>query len=717
MEQSFEKSKIWGLPEKGPARRLLEIGAIWLIGSMLWIFFQENRSLGEILGVLLLPAILIPLARLLLHPGSLPSTPEEQRELVSSTIISYVSTFGVVLLALLISGGQAGWNPASMTILMISLPLLYLLTLQNRVVHLKSGSSGVAWFLIRGTIVLFLVSVFVRSDVPPEMVISIGFLLNGPPIFFRSLRNEWVVRLERGAKYRLLGLSFLGVLTSIGWLILLESQLFSWASDRNSPAENFLLLMAALSIILILSAQSGLFFRTLATLPTARMIDRRQQEIRSISDIGVMMAGEFDRDALLEKLIGTAAHVSTSELAWLRLASGGHADHTEGAPPYAKRPELAELIGQIERITVGDRTPLQETAQVVEEVSLYEVRGLQSTELPDDSLAGMVALVPLAIASDRIGTLWLYTSDDRGYDQDDRRVLETVAAQISVTLEHADLLERSLERERLQNEMEIAREAQQRLLPSRLPEVDGCTIAATSRPALMVGGDYYDTITFEDGSTGVLVADVAGKGAGAALYMSMVKGVVRGLNGRTPDCATFLGDINRSLYRHIDPRFFVTMTVARILPDQGMVEIARAGHTPALVVETEATDEERMTLLTPRGMGLALGPPSLFNATIAPIFRPMRAGTVIALFSDGLSEARGPERGDLGDDGCARLIAEVLGSAPERDLSDIIEEIIRKVSTFSGDAPQHDDITLLLIRREATPEPSHEQHTSEESTL
>lgn len=711
-----EKSNIWGLPEQRTVRRLLEITIIWSICALIWFLFSESRVLGDLLEVLLLPAILIPLGRLLLDPGTLPDSPEERRELESGTIITYVSAFGIALIVSLLFDNQEGGNPASMSTILVTLPLLYLLTLQQRLVDLRTGASGLVWTLFRAAFIFALVSTFFRETLSPEYVLPISFIAVGPPIFFRSLRNEWVVRLDRAAKYRLVGLSFLGILASIGWLILMESRIFSNFGRAYSSAENFLLITAGFSILVIFSAQSGLFFRSLGTLPTARIIDRRQQEVASLSDIGKMMSGAFDREVLLDTFLKTAAEVTGSELSWFRRHDMTTADEGHKAHWFTLRSELIGVIDEIEEVRLSElNETLVQRAVRIEEISLFTLNGLTSLYAATGNGGGMIALIPLVISNVRNGTLFLFTSEKRGFDRDDRRILETVAAQISLTLEHADLLERSLERERLQSEMEIARDAQQRLLPSSLPEVRGISLYATSLPASIVGGDYYDSVEFSDGTIGLIVADVAGKGAGAALYMSMVKGVVRGLNGRTSGTAEFLGEINHSLHRHIDPRFFVTMTVARLIPDGDEIELARAGHTPALHIASVLSGPGDTSLLAPRGLGLALSGSALFNETIEPIFRPMRPGDVLALYSDGLTEARGSNGEELGEDGCARLIAEAVASRPERPLSEVTDEIIRDVSTFSGEEPQHDDITLLLIRWDHHQSDHQQQPSLEES--
>ncbi len=716
MSTDAEKSRIWGLPEQRTRRRLLEIALIWSALSLAWYIFGQSGGVGDLLGYLILPAILLPFVRLLLHPGSLPETPKERRDLESSTIITYLSTLGITLLITMVLDNPAGGNPASVTTLLIAIPLLYLLSLQQRLLDLQRGTSGLVWTLFRGVFLFFLVTTFLRDSITPEIAFTISFLVVGPPLFFRSLRNEWVVQLDRAAKYRLVGLSLLGIMASIGWLILMDTLIVSSTPDIYSPAEHFLLETAGFTVLVIFSAQCGLFFRALATLPTARMIDRRQQEVTSLSNIGKMMSGAFDREVLLGNFLKTAADVTGSELSWLRLRDRIRSATEREAHRFALKNELIAVIDEIEAVRPGvGGESLVERGEENEEIIFFRLDGLQTLLKETGSESGMVAMIPLVISNDRIGTLSLFTSDARGFDRDDRRILETVAAQISITLEHAELLERSLERERLQSEMEIARDAQQRLLPSRLPDITGVSLHATSLPASMVGGDYYDMVEFRDGTVGMIVADVAGKGAGAALYMSMVKGVVRGLNGRTDGTAEFLGEINKSLYRQIDPRFFVTMTVARLIPERDEIELARAGHTPALFLTFAAEGPPEMSLLSPGGLGLALSGPTLFDATIEPVFRPMRPGDVLALFSDGLTEARGADGEELGEDGCSELIARAVNNGPGTSLSVVSDEIIREISTFSGDAPQHDDITLLLIRWESHMISSNQKPSLEES--
>ncbi len=704
MSNREKKPKIWGIPERGTTRRLLEITLAWAITSLASLLIAPGTTLADSLPLLLLLFIAVPVVRLVLSPGTLPESPEEAYELESGLIISYVSTLGITLLLMSVLQRPEGVNPASIGTLLLGIPLVFSLTLQQRLLDLRLKSGGVVWPVLVGALILLPVITMFRADLATEILLPLLFTLLAPLFFFRSIRNQWVVRLKREAKYRLLGLSFLGVLSSIGWLVILGEMIFSSRAPMYSVAEHLLIDFAGLGAVVILSAQSGLFFRSLATLPTARAMDRRQQEVASLSNLGMMMTDSFDRDRMLQSSLETAADVTDSQLAWIRLYSEESGSDGESPLEYASDPQLATLYDALESLQVkledGTRA-IRQIARSIEKVSLYRISGVvQGTDgsAPGLTVAGMVAIIPLMRNTVRLGALYLFTSDRKGYDGDDQLMLEAVAAQISLTLDHADLLERSLERERLLGEMEIARSAQQRLLPRSLPMIPGCSVYAASQPASLVGGDYYDSVSFSDGTIGFIVADVAGKGAGAALYMGMVKGVVRGLNGRTPDGSQFLREVNRALHRHIDPRFFVTMSVVRILGEQEEIEIARAGHTPTLLLSGDDEGTVSADLLSSPGLGLALTGDELFGATITPFYRPMLPGDTVVLFSDGLTEARDEEGEELGTESFAELVRESVESNPDCEPSEMVEGIIERISSFSGGAPQHDDITLLLIR-------------------
>jgi serine phosphatase RsbU (regulator of sigma subunit) len=258
-----------------------------------------------------------------------------------------------------------------------------------------------------------------------------------------------------------------------------------------------------------------------------------------------------------------------------------------------------------------------------------------------------------------------------------------------------DLLREQAEKQRLEEELRIARQIQMSLLPQGAVSHPGLRIAALCLPATEVGGDYYDLLPLSESRLGVLVADVSGKGTSAALYMAELKGLVLSLSRIYDSPARLLVEANSILAANMDPRSFVTMTYAVMDTAAGTMRYARAGHNPILQLEA-ATGRTRM--LTPPGIGLGMDPGERFEAILEEAVLPLRSGDVFLFFTDGLTEAMN-ERSELfGELRLRELMesgGETGGGAPVADLK---ERILAEIRRFVGNAAPQDDMTLVILK-------------------
>jgi serine phosphatase RsbU (regulator of sigma subunit) len=261
---------------------------------------------------------------------------------------------------------------------------------------------------------------------------------------------------------------------------------------------------------------------------------------------------------------------------------------------------------------------------------------------------------------------------------------------MSASIDH--LLHVQREKQRLDDELRIAREIQKSLLPVRPPLVPGLDIADLCEPAREVGGDYYDFFQVGPGQLAVLIADVSGKGTSAALYMAELKGLMLALSHAERSPRRLLVDVNRLLADHLDNRSFITMTYALIDLDRQTMTWARAGHTPLIVVS-----RDRSEVIAPNGMVLGLrlpGAAERFEAMLDEHTAPLLPGDVIVLYTDGITEAMDPAGNLFGDAALARIVA----SERDRDAAGIRERVVRDVRGFVGSAEPHDDMTMIVIK-------------------
>ncbi len=276
---------------------------------------------------------------------------------------------------------------------------------------------------------------------------------------------------------------------------------------------------------------------------------------------------------------------------------------------------------------------------------------------------------------------------------DSRDQLGDLAAsfnRMSASIEH--LLHVQREKQRLDDELRIARDIQKSLLPVEPPRYAGLSIADLCEPAREVGGDYYDFFELGPRQLGVLVADVSGKGTSAALYMAELKGLMLALSHTERSPRRLLVTVNRLLAAHLDNRSFVTMIYAVIDLEAGTLTCARAGHTPLIVVSAGASE-----VVIPQGMVLGLripGASERFEQMLEEHTRPIRAGDVIVLYTDGITEAMN-RAGDLFGD---TALADVVASHHTLDAAGIRERVLREVRAFVGDAEPHDDMTMIVLK-------------------
>jgi sigma-B regulation protein RsbU (phosphoserine phosphatase) len=258
------------------------------------------------------------------------------------------------------------------------------------------------------------------------------------------------------------------------------------------------------------------------------------------------------------------------------------------------------------------------------------------------------------------------------------------------------LLQTAAEKKRLDEELRIARQIQMSLLPRGPLDMPGLGVTALCVPAREVGGDYYDFFHLPDGRVGVLIADVSGKGTSAALYMAELKGLVLALSQTQKSPRDMLIEVNRIISDNLDSRSFITMTYGVIDRPAGTLTYCRAGHTP-LIYRPSGPGEAQVQ--TPSGLVVGLripGAAEKFSDLLEEHRIDLGVGDVIALYTDGITEAMNAA-GDLFGD--ARL-GHIIEEHGHLDAAELRERILREIEAFVGGADQHDDMTMILIKVE-----------------
>jgi steroid delta-isomerase-like uncharacterized protein len=243
------------------------------------------------------------------------------------------------------------------------------------------------------------------------------------------------------------------------------------------------------------------------------------------------------------------------------------------------------------------------------------------------------------------------------------------------------------ERERIEQELKVARRTQEELLPKALPELNGWEFSHYYQPAREVGGDFYDFLDLEDGRLGLVVGDATSKGMPAALVMAAARSMIRALAQTLGSPGEILKRVNAALYPDTPSDMFVTCFYAILDPKSGTLSYANAGHDLPYIRRRSGEDTQE---LRARGMPLGMMPEMSYEEKVATL----REGDSVLFYSDGLVEAHDPHYEMFGFPRLRRLVAE---HDEERLL---VEFLIDELSSFVGeDWEQEDDITLVTLRR------------------
>ncbi len=247
------------------------------------------------------------------------------------------------------------------------------------------------------------------------------------------------------------------------------------------------------------------------------------------------------------------------------------------------------------------------------------------------------------------------------------------------------------ERQRLQQELEIARSVQMSFLPKANPSTAGLDIASRCAPALEVGGDYYDFIYLPEKRLGVVVGDVSGKGTQAAFFMTLTKGFVHALAEVSGSPSVVLTQVNKLFYENVDRGVFISMVYGVFDTHRHLLTLARAGHNPVIMRKTQANEVQ---VVNPMGLALGLDPGSTFAKSIQEVSIPFQSGDLFVFYTDGFPEAMNKTLEEFGEERLCRTVEKYAhGSAAE-----IMDGVFADMRQFVGKAKQHDDMTIVVVK-------------------
>lgn len=336
------------------------------------------------------------------------------------------------------------------------------------------------------------------------------------------------------------------------------------------------------------------------------------------------------------------------------------------------------------------RTLLREVVENRKVVSYFDTENNDKFARAQSIIAQRIrsaVCAPLLVADVVLGVLYIdFTASGGAIAEDDVRLVAQIARFAAVTLERTRLREEAFAKAKIDEELRTAYVIQSRLLPARLPQIEGYNFAATNRPCKTVSGDYYDVVVRPDGRIYFVIADVSGKGITAALVMSSVATAFAIFTRTDPSPADLLRELNATLAPKTAPTKFVTMVAGVLDPKSGEVTFANAGHVPPLAVSRGGVSALRKTDIV---VGI------LPNAQYRDQSLTLEPGDSLVLFTDGVTEAENAAEEQLG----LEPVSELLQTMHCAEAPVILERIATRVHDFIGDVPNGDDVTMMAITR------------------
>ncbi len=410
-----------------------------------------------------------------------------------------------------------------------------------------------------------------------------------------------------------------------------------------------------------------------------------------------LLHSQLPLDSVLAKMIDHAIAVTDADRGLLEEAEAGRPDNL--------RVRLARRSGG-QRLPPESMTPSQTAIQLaMKRGSPVITEDLAQAEMNLQAAASIVAqglravvVIPLYATSRAasegtgvdvrrgvfLGLLYLDSKRPTAFTKLDRQILDALAADAASILDNARLVERERERQRLEQEINIARDIQQALLPKNFKDYPHLAVLGANFPCLSVGGDYFDVFPLDDKRTAFLLADVSGKGLGAALLTTMLQGALSGMTLGTDPARTFT-HVNRFLCDHAEVGRYATMFFG-ILDQSGKLEFINAGH-PSPILMRQGRAEEAFT---EGSFPVGLVP----EAEFATATLQLEPNDTLFLFSDGVTEAMDPDEQMYG---VPRLV-EVLEGKTDLPLDEIQKTVLESVENFARGARQADDLTMLVVR-------------------
>jgi sigma-B regulation protein RsbU (phosphoserine phosphatase) len=569
-----------------------------------------------------------------------------------------------------------------------------LFTFRRFILYQKNKAKVRSWKMLLGFLVIALIftnrSFLFNSllgGAKPEIIrsvqVSVG-ILYAILLIYLSTNVRWIGFLNLNQKLRALGLLLL--IISIGGTFL-ASLLYLPGTLQFHPETQelllgpyiepvFFLFLAAFTFIYSSGAILVLFFN----LPTSSVFEQKRSEIASFNKINQSIQSNLDRKEVLKTSLEASILSSNAEAGWID-------EVKEGKPSTTI---ISMLIGEDEVIALSGHYDL--ASRIIQSRQPALVKNTRRHKAFRASGSIYKSLLGLPVITDNKVryVLFVVSTVSNAFEEETLSTLQAYGAQAGAAIENAARIQNAISLERYQEQLKIAKDMQEDLLPTSLPVSNGVSFSAVSETAEEVGGDYFDIFQADDNRYNIAIGDVSGKGTRAAFYMAEVKGMFQALCASNVSPLEFVTYANRAVNACFQPGYFVTLTYMHLDAKSGKAELVRAGHCPTMIYRA-AKDE--VDVLREGTLALGMVKEQSFKKHLGkPESIQLEPGDVVLLYTDGIIETRNDEGESYGFD----RLKETLAQNARTNAPSLGETILQSVREFSEDQ-LHDDYTILIV--------------------
>jgi serine phosphatase RsbU (regulator of sigma subunit) len=502
--------------------------------------------------------------------------------------------------------------------------------------------------------------------------VIVGLILSG--------NMKWVAFLNFRQKWTSLLLLLLTVFYLL-YIFYTNSSLLDSINNSSVYFTDYRHHIFILSLIVFVTIYSIFSFLViLFNLPTTSVFEQKLEEVVNFQRISQSIQTEQSEESVYNILLETSVSSVFADAAWLEINSNAH-EHKLFTYKITEK-ESYDIINHLKTHNV--KGILDQGSEKTKNLSKH------LASLKGSRFRSILAF-PIFVKGQNIGTLALLKELPDSFNKEMTKIISTFSNQAGISIENFRLMEEALQNERYKEELKIAKMVQKSLLPTILEQDDDFEIAAFSESADEVGGDYYDTLRIDKHLISMIIADVSGKGTTAAFHMSQMKGIFHSLGQRDIEPKDFMIQANQALVYCLERGSFISATYFIINTQTKTIRYARAGHCPVLYYCAETGVSQYF-----KDKGVALGMvrnKSYCNFIQSNVFQ-YKAGDVMVLYTDGITEAKDGKSDEFGYDRLANVVNEAKNLSP----SQIQNHLISKLYEFSGTSNIDDDYTTMIVK-------------------